>query len=653
MLRRFAADLRIRTKLVLMLLVPLGFLIAFRTAAIVEKAKVASEMGELRSLANLSVSISALVHETQRERGATGGFLSKGKSFAPELQAQRARTDAKITTLRDSMVTHKFDAMQFGPGFAAHFATAMAMLDTLGAQRRAVDAGEVTSSQAIASYTELNALFLKIIGHISQVSTDVTLSKHVAAYEDFLQAKERAGIERVTLTVAFGQDKFPASVLPTFFTAIANQDLYLDLFRALATPQQRALLAEKMHGHVTDETQRMRQIAVEHAATGQFGVDAPYWFQTMTAKIDSLKQVEDVLSADLMAEARALEEGATLALTMNVLLMALVLLASVVMGFLISHSITRPLSRAVVVAEKIAAGDLSMRIERGARDETGQLLTSMKSMSGRLTGFLGEVGAGADEISSLSGTVAATSRALSKGTNEQAAGVKETAVSLQQMSATVTLTSKNCGRMEQAALQGATDADQSARAVKDAVEAMKSIASRIALIEQIASRTNLLAINATIEAAGAGEHGRGFAVVAMEVRKLAERSTVSAREIRELTSASVSVAERSGQMLVRLVPSIQTTAGLVQDVTMASKEQASGIAQIHQALAQIDGVTRKSVTAAKDMSSAADQLDHRAGRLRELIGFFTLTRDASAPPRGGARSKGPLRPDLSRAHMAR
>jgi methyl-accepting chemotaxis protein len=139
----------------------------------------------------------------------------------------------------------------------------------------------------------------------------------------------------------------------------------------------------------------------------------------------------------------------------------------------------------------------------------------------------------------------------------------------------------------------------------------------------------------------------------MEVRKLAERSTVSAREIRELTSASLSVAERSGQMLMRLVPSIQTTAGLVQDVTMASKEQASGIAQIHQALAQIDGVTRQSVTAAKDMSSAAEQLAQRVGRLRELMGSFTLTRNDSAPPRGRARSQGPLRPDLSRPHLAR
>jgi methyl-accepting chemotaxis protein len=646
MLRRIAADLRIRTKLLLMLLVPLGFLATFRTAAVLDRARAASEMGDLRTLVNVCVNISAAVHETQRERGATGVFLGKGRDFAPELQEQRARTDAKITLLRFYVAAQKFQPLQFGTDFAADFATAMTKLDAIYAHRRAVDAGEVSGNQGIAYFTELDASFLKAIGHAARVVTDPTVSRSVAAYENFLQAKEKTGIERATMTVAFGEDRLAATSVPKFFAAIAAQDLYMDHFVALATPAQRALLAEKLTGHVTDETRRMRQIAIERASTGGFGVDSAYWYKMMTAKIDSMKDVEDVLSANLLAEAREKEGGATWALTMNVVLMALILLITCGAGYAISRGITEPLSRAVAAAERIAAGDLSSEIDPGAREETGQLLASMRTMTDKLTALLAEVGATANEIGSLAGGLASTSLTLSQGTSEQATGVKETAVSLQEMSATVAQTSKNCGRMEQVAVQGARDADQSAKTVKDAVEAMKSVAAKVTLIEEIASRTNLLAINATIEAAGAGEHGKGFAIVAMEIRKLAERSTASAREIRELMSASVGVADRSGQMLVRLVPSIQTTAGLVQDVNVATKEQASGIAQIHQALSQIDGATRQSATAARDMAAAADQLSQRVGRLRHLLGLFTL-RKADAPrPEGTAHTSTARRASL-------
>ncbi|MGH7438273.1 MAG: methyl-accepting chemotaxis protein, partial [Polyangiaceae bacterium] len=580
MLRRLAADLRIRTKLVLMLLVPLGLLATFRTAALMDSARSASEMSDLRTLVNVCVNISAVIHETQRERGATGVFLGKGKEFASELQAQRLRSDAKTALLHAYLGGQRFEPAQFGPEFAADFATAMTKLDALQAHRRAVDAGEVSGNQGIAFYTELEATFLKAIGHVALVVTDPVVSRRVAAYEDFLQAKEKTGIERAVMTVAFGEDRLATAAVPRFFGAIAAQDLYMELFVALATPPQRALLAEKLSGRVADETRRMRQVGIERASTGGFAVDAAYWYEMMTAKIDALKDVEDVLSADLLAGAREKEGAATWALTTNVVLMALMLLITCGAGYLISRSITGPLSRAVAAAERIASGDLSAEIEPGAREETGQLLASMKTMSQKLTALLAEVGAGASEIGALAGGLAATSRTLSQGTSEQATGVKETAVSLQEMSATVAQTSKNCGRMEQVAVQGARDADQSARTVRDTVEAMKSVAAKVALIEEIASRTNLLAINATIEAAGAGEHGKGFAVVAMEIRKLAERSTSSAREIKEVMSASVGLAERSGQMLVRLVPSIQTTAGLVQDVTVATREQASGIAQI-------------------------------------------------------------------------
>ncbi len=311
---------------------------------------------------------------------------------------------------------------------------------------------------------------------------------------------------------------------------------------------------------------------------------------------------------------------------MWLLLLAVALVAGTVSvtAVAITRSITKPLEEALLAAQRIAQGDLSRTPEVSSQDEMGLMLSAMRDMTRSLSQTISEVRSGANALSSASAQVSATSQSLSQGTSEQAASVEETTSSLEQMSASITQNAENSRQTEQMAIKGAKDADESGRTVRETVEAMKDIAEKVSIIEEIAYQTNLLALNAAIEAARAGEHGRGFAVVATEVRKLAERSQVAAKEISSRAALSVKVAERSGQLLAELVPAIRKTADLVQEVAAASNEQASGVAQINKAMSQVDQVTQRNASGSEELASTAEEMASQAEALQQLMSFFRL-----------------------------
>jgi methyl-accepting chemotaxis protein len=213
---------------------------------------------------------------------------------------------------------------------------------------------------------------------------------------------------------------------------------------------------------------------------------------------------------------------------------------------------------------------------------------------------------------------------MSQGATEQAASAEEASSSIEEMNATIRQNADNALQTEKIALKSAADALESGKAVAEAMAAMKDIAARISIIEEIARQTNLLALNAAIEAARAGEHGKGFAVVAAEVRRLAERSQTAAGEISKLSGSSVQVAEKAGTMLAKLVPDIQKTAELVQEISAASREQTTGAGQINGAIQQLNQVIQQNAGAAEEMSSTAEELSSQAEQLQEAIAYFQV-----------------------------
>jgi methyl-accepting chemotaxis protein len=342
--------------------------------------------------------------------------------------------------------------------------------------------------------------------------------------------------------------------------------------------------------------------------------------------VASERQAEGDVTAGLAQASfsKAFALGATLA----------ALAVAITLGLTITRSITRPVLQGVAFAEAVAGGDLTRELEISQKDEIGQLAAALNSMVRRLRETVTRVQSTSDNVAARARVLSGNAGEMSQGSTAQAAAAEETSSAMEEMSATIRQSADNAGQTEKIAVQSAGDAQAGGRAVDETVAAMQDIAGKISIIEEIARQTNLLALNAAIEAARAGEHGKGFAVVASEVRKLAERSQAAAADIGKLSVNSVRVAETAGQMLSRMVPDIQRTADLVQEISAASREQETGVEQVNSAIQQLNQVTQQNAAAAEEMTATANELSALAGRLRGDIAFFTVN-DAAG---GGQRA---------------
>jgi methyl-accepting chemotaxis protein len=302
------------------------------------------------------------------------------------------------------------------------------------------------------------------------------------------------------------------------------------------------------------------------------------------------------------------------------------------------------------LAEQIAEGDLEVQVKIASdKDVLGKALSAMLV---KLRQVIGDVRLAAEQVSAGSQELSSSSQQVSQGASEQAASVEEISSSMEELASTVAQTADHARQTAAISNKAAADAVDGGKAVGETVAAMQLIATKIELIEEIARQTNLLALNAAIEAARAGEHGKGFAVVAAEVRKLAERSQVSAQEIKVVAGASVETASNAGKLINEIVPQIQKTAELVHEIDAASNEQARGIDENARAIQQFDQVIQANSAAAEEMASTSEELTAQAAHLQESIAFFKVEMESGLksqvlPPhrvssigRGGKKSSG-------------
>lgn len=314
--------------------------------------------------------------------------------------------------------------------------------------------------------------------------------------------------------------------------------------------------------------------------------------------------------------------------------------------FLFARSITKALNKGVDLAVKVAQGDLTAEIDIDQKDEIGQLADALKNMMEMLRTIVADVHSAADNVAAGSEEMSSTAEQMSQGASEQASAAEEASSSMEQMAANIRQNADNAQQTEKIAIKSAEDAKEGGKAVEETVTAMKTIAEKIAIVEEIARQTDLLALNAAIEAARAGEHGKGFAVVAAAVRRLAERSAEAAGEISKLSVDSVQVAEKAGSLLTQIVPDIQKTAQLVQEITAASNEQNSGAEQINSAIQQLNQVVQQNASASEEMSSTSEELSSQAVQLQDTIAFFKIN-DGGAKKAASVKKAHPAKTPVS------